>query len=217
MRNGPCAQACPLLKLHIEVDVEVAPANPREQEGRLTNFDDAWLKRRVQVVSHSLDELGGLIRLRVQSDEHGPSVTVLGLGVAIGRLWVLNEFVRVAKDEFDLLFVPYPGAFFDQLLLSFLPFGSSLLFDLLLHFLVHERNEQFIEVSAAQRACHSHVDNRSRALKTEGVLARGEYWLSHELQTNRTFVLFLLSRGCLRACRCRCGRLLCGRLWSLFS
>ena len=172
------AKACRWLELDVHLDLEPAPADPRQQEGSFLYSDLAWLERWMKMVCDGLDVLLSLLWIAIQRDEHAPSVRVLGSWLArSGRLWVLDLFVGISKGELYKFHVTEPLAGCLKLCLALFELRSHLLRYLFLQFGVNLGHEELVEVRTAHRASHTCRHDLLVALEAHEVLAGGEHGL----------------------------------------
>ena len=112
MRNRLDSQFCPLGEVNVDLDVKVAPRNPRKDEGRLRDFDNRILVRRMQVVDNLFDVLAGLVLVVVKADEHRPPMHVFDAFVFPVGLGVRQFLVGVSKGKAHRYALPAPQALF---------------------------------------------------------------------------------------------------------
>ena len=99
------------------------------------------------------------------------------------------------REAQQLLNVPLPVLL--HLLLDLIELFLILLLNFLLKRLVEDWNEELIEMSAAERARHSHPRDLLRAVHAHNVLARKSTWLHAESEAYWALHLIVQTRHCL--------------------
>ena len=76
MGYGLLAKTSPLFEFNLDLYFVKAPANFGEQKWGFGHFNDSRLRRRMQMVSHTLNQLLRFVLVVVQTHEHNPSMLV---------------------------------------------------------------------------------------------------------------------------------------------
>ena len=181
----------PLFEMNVNLDVESAPADTREQERSLIHNDLVGSESWVQVVGDRLNVLVGLLVVVVQANEHGPSVVVDVAGLDL--LAVLDFLVGVTEGETDRDFVASPLTQLDEHLLCLFVLLSEHALDLSLQVEINSGHEKLVEVFTAERTGHTLVLDLLLAREAEQVLAGSHDWLGDELTADRALVFLTLS------------------------
>ena len=209
------------LKLNYHLDLEITPANARQEERCFSDLDDRLSESLMQVVSYWLDELGGVIHTSTKRCKHGPTVRLPDIFFLVNDFAIFDELICVSKWKLNQAPAVEPFTSLFKRDLALLKLFAHRFRNLKLQVFVDLGDKLLIEVCSTHWARVTELSNFLLALEAHHVLAGSQHWLNAEFKANWAFIIVALcaldllwwfTRGlCSRLCSFRRSRL--SRSW----